>query len=86
MSIAKRYLEINEQLKTLEKERDALRKQLLNIMQNSAVLITDGVALTLKDQERSTIDKEALTAAMGVEFVAQYSKTTQFKVLTAVKA
>lgn len=86
MSIAKKYIELCDQIKKLEKEKDAIRKSLLGIMGESNAILLDGVILTTKEQQRATIDREKLTREMGDAFVTQFLNVTSFKVLNAQAA
>jgi hypothetical protein len=86
MTNAKRYLELCEQIKKLEKEKDQLRKAILGVMGDSTAILLDGVILTTKEQSRSSIDREKLTLKMGDQFVNEFLNVTTFKVLSAQAA
>jgi len=46
MSRTKRYLEVSSLIKTLEKERESLRKEILGILADSPIIALDGCAVS----------------------------------------
>ena len=77
-SIAKRYYEICEQIKALEKLKTELRAELMGVIGSSQALMLDGIMITQEPRERASIDREKLTTKMGAKFVQQYLKTTYY--------
>ena len=81
MSLVKKYIEINDQIKSLEKQKTELRAEIMGIMGSNEARLIDGVMITIEHRERATLDREALTVALGAETVKQYLKITQYSEL-----
>jgi hypothetical protein len=74
------YLEVNGHLSEMEKEKDALKESIKSLLIGAGIGAgkTDRYSVTLKTQERRTIDKELLTA----EEIARATKVSKSDVLT----
>jgi hypothetical protein len=81
MSTAKKYYEICEQIKQLEKQKTELRALLLGVIGESPAVLLDGVMITQDFRERKTLDREALTVALGIEGIKKFEKITQYSEL-----
>jgi hypothetical protein len=78
MSYSKEYHSICEQIKQLEKRKTELRAILLGVVGDSPAILLDGVMITQDQRERTTLDREALTQALGVEGLKPYLKVTSY--------
>lgn len=81
MSTAKKYLEVCDQIKRLEKQKEELRALIMGVIGVSPAILIDGVMITQDFRERKTLDREKLTVALGIEGIKQFEKITQYSEL-----
>ena len=75
------YKAIIEEAEKIKKEAEQVIINYLN-SENTDSVITDNAKITYKDRTRATLDKSALTEALGTEILEEYTKSTTYKVLT----
>lgn len=76
----KRYLEISNQIKSLEKEAESLKKEIKSNYADGNFVIND-VLLQVTSQMRETINKEALIEAYGIATISKYTKISEYKII-----
>lgn len=79
-ALADAYGEIDAQIKALEKQRDALKAEMLK--RKTAEFEGDRFTILRSEYDRTALDTTALKAALGEDIVAEYSKTTTCTRLT----
>lgn len=76
---------IIEQRKELEKAEKELKKEIRELMGDALLLEAGALAVVVSERSRRDIDKEAIAADHGVDFLAQYTKTTSFEIMEVKK-
>lgn len=84
--LMKSYVEVQKEIKNLEKLETLLKEQIkLEMGELNSMGAGDYVA-TLQERSRSSVDQQLLKELVGEEILKEATKTTQYKILTVVKA
>lgn len=84
--LLKNYVEIQAELKKLNKIEENLKDQIKLTMGDLSSLGAGDYVATLQERSRSSVDQKLLKELVGEEILKEATKTTQYKVLTVVKA
>lgn len=84
IELAKRLLVLTEKLKELEKEQKEIKEHFKGIIKSGSLGVGD-ITITVSEQTRAWIDREALILDQGIKFVSKYEKMTTYDVVRTVK-
>lgn len=79
-NLLKDYYEAQELIRNLQAQQKELREEIIGQMNESIKSQGDYVAV-LTDAQRSSLDKKALIADHGKDFVEEYTKVTEYQKL-----
>ena len=86
INMARELAGLKSQIKTLEKRHDEIVSFFKTNYKGESLLKLDSFVVIMKDQERSTLDRKALEAQLGIDNVLPFVKTTNSVVLTVQEA
>lgn len=84
--LMKSYIEVQKEIANLKKLKELLNEQIKLEMGELNVLGAGDYVATLKDRSRTDIDRDLLREMVGEEILKEVTKSTQYKILTVVKA
>jgi predicted transcriptional regulator len=82
---AKRFYELTQQLRELNKEQEELKEYFKSLVGDDGGLVAGDITISVDERTRTNFDAKALTEDKGVEFVAKYQNMTVFKVVSVAK-
>lgn len=82
ISMVAQLFEIIENRKAAEKVEKELKEVLKGIMGEDATLEAGEFMVLLESRVRSDLDKKAILENEGPDFIAKYSKTTEYEILS----
>lgn len=82
--ILENYNKTQELMRELKKTQDAMKAEIMAAIKNGSMK-RNGYLAIVTDCQRSSLDKKAIIAEHGADFVEEFTKVTEYKKLEVKK-